>query len=598
MSTFDEKKIIERLETTSRFATSPEMVARDLERARQAVSEQASACRRKRLPSLRRLMKSRVMQVAAVLCGGIAILVVLLNGRMEIDGAQVAMARMVRAMDRMPVMHEVYRTSEGGPETHATETWYDFGSRTVLARFARDGQCFKIHSLNYDTMEEVVYEPPTPVVRIVYHCDYGPHGYPDSSTQVVQECLDLYGRRGAKITRERSQYEGADVDVYTFETEKNEHRLRERATLVVDRRTDLPLARTWKMWTPQGDVAFDQTGTFEFPAMGPKDIYEIGAPRSAEVVLDVASKERYETKLRLEQTIPQLEEEYQRVREQAYHPTPGQAVVWVPPSLARARLELDETNEEIRRLVDEQIAERTPGAREARGPARAEAGQHLPAYISFLYRETSDSAKRYQGRGLFLGGITLKQALACVIDLSVFDYHLPPEITDVNIPGDWVIRKDSSPEQRLAAFEKILREYTGRAITFQETWVEREVIVARGTFHFHPLTGTYNDTWIHVYADELDPDERSGGGSGSLAEFIRDLGEVNFNRQVLDETEGDRDVEVSYGWHRSSYIRLITDEEERKVKLPMVLDNVARQTGLTFNIERRAVRVWTVAENR
>jgi hypothetical protein len=543
-------------------------------------------------------MGSRLLRVAAILCMGITVLVMLRDRHVEIDGAKAAVARMVQAMDRMPVMHEVYRTSYGGPETHESETWYDFGSRTVLAKYATDGQCVKISSLNYATRENVVYEPGAGVVRIVYRCDILGDGYVGSPRKVVQECLDLYGRRGAKITRERSQYEGADVDVYTFETEKNEHRLRERATLVVDRKTDLPLARTWKMWTPQGDVAFDQTGTFEFPALGPKDIYEIGAPRSAEVVLDVASKERYEKKLRLEQRIPQLEQEYRRVREQAYRPAPGQAVVRVPPSLARARLELEETKEEIRRLVDEQIAERTPGAREARGPALAEAGQHLPAYTTFLYRETSDRAKRYQGRGLLLGGITLKQALEGVIDLSVFDYNLPPEIADVNIPGDWVIRKDSSPEQRLAAFEKILREYTGRAITFPETWVEREVIVARGTFHFHPLTGTYNDTWIHVYADELDPDERSGGGGGSLAKFIRYLGEVNFNQQVLDETEGDGDVEVSYGWHKSGYIRLITDENERRLKLPMVLENVARQTGLTFNIERRAVRVWTVAENR
>jgi hypothetical protein len=538
------------------------------------------------------------VQVAAVLCGGIAVFVALRNGRLEIDGAQAAMARMVQAVDRMPVMHEVLRISHGDPGIHMTETWYDFNSRTVFNKFARDGQCVKIHSLNYDTMEEVVYEPPTPVVRIVYHCDYDPHGYPDSPAQVVREYLDRYSGRRAKVTRERSQYEKADVDVYTFEIEKNEHRQRERGTLAVDRRTGLPLALTGTVWTQQGNVVRAGTETFDFPAAGPKDIYEIGAPRSAEVVLDVASKERYEKKLRLEQRIPQLEQEYRCVREQAYRPAPGQAVVWVPPPLARARLELEETKEEVGRLVDEQVAERIPRRQDVRGPESIPTGQHVPKYTTFFYRETNDGAGRYQGRGLFPGGITLKQALACVIDLSVFEYHLPPEIADVNIPGDWVIRKDSSPEQRLAAFEKVLREYTGRAITFQEAWVEREVVVARGTFHFHPLTGTYNDTWIHVYADELDPDERSGGGSGSLAKFIRHLGEVNFNQQVLDETEGDRDVEVSYGWHKSGYIRLLTDENERMRKLPMVLENVARQTELTFGIERRMVRVWTVVEKQ
>jgi hypothetical protein len=190
----------------------------------------------------------------------------------------------------------------------------------------------------------------------------------------------------------------------------------------------------------------------------------------------------------------------------------------------------------------------------------------------------------------------LGEAIERIIGLSGFEYDLPKVLQDVNIPGDWVVRKGSSKEARLAAFEKIVREYTGRTIAFRESRVEREVVVARGVFHFQPLPGAYNSSWIHVYSDRLDPDTRGGGGSGSLAHFIRNLGDININQQVIDETQGNRDLQVHYGWHESGYVRQITDEKERAVKLRMVLDNLARQTGLTFTIERRIIVVWLISD--
>jgi hypothetical protein len=531
------------------------------------------------------------------LCVGALVLLALVDRGIEIDGSRAALARVLEAMNRMPVMHEVYQTRYDGPPTHQTEIWYDFNSRTALAKYATDGQYTKINLLNYTTMEEVVYDPKAGVVRIVYRCDVAPDGYPDSPAQVAQDYLDLHGSRGARFTRERSQYHGTDADVYQSRIESNERRHKEQATLVVDRRTNLPLAMTRTNWTQSGAVTFDQTMTFDFPATGPRDIYEIGAPRSAQVVLDEASKERYEKKRSLEQRIPPLTAAIEGV----YRLTEGQALVLIPPLSAQPRLEWERTQGEIRRLEDEQVRERLARSgndnrrqgKNGRDPSPG--GQSPPHYQCFVWDAGIDLHK---SRPVFIGPVSLKEALERIVELSAFDYEIARDLTDVNIPGDWVVRKGSSKEQRLAAFEKIVRESTGRAIVFRESRVERDVIVARGTFRFQPPAGTYNRAWIHVYADRLDPDTRGGGGSGSLARFVRRLGEVTLNRQVIDETEGDRDGEVHYGWHESGYIRKITDEKERAAKLQMVLDNVSRQTGLTFTIERRTVATWHIVETQ
>jgi hypothetical protein len=178
----------------------------------------------------------------------------------------------------------------------------------------------------------------------------------------------------------------------------------------------------------------------------------------------------------------------------------------------------------------------------------------------------------------------------------MFEYEIPVELAEVNVPGDWIIRKGSSREQLMKAFETSVRECTQRPITSRRQEIRRDVIVARGRFSFKPLANSYDDSWIHVFSDELDPDERGGGGTGSLDEFLRNLGDVPLNQQVIDETQGPKDIKVKYGWHYSGYIRKLKDDHERAAKLRMVLDNLARQTGLELTIERRTVSVWQVVD--
>ena len=595
-----EERIKRCFEKIASMTPRPETAVRDLERARQTAREQASLRPMPRGSIRSVLLRSRVVRIAAVLCIGLLALVALRDRGIEIDGSQAAMARVLEAMNRMPVMHETRESWYGGPETHQMETWYDFSSRTAMARCATDGALVKINSLNYDTMEELVYTPQTGTVRIVYHCEYSPDAYPESPGRVVQSILDLHTSRGVRIVREKSKHGGLDADLYRFVMDQNGRSHREQATLVVDPRTDLPMAMTWKMWSRTGHVTFSYATTFDFPPAGPKDIYEIGAPRSAEVILDVASKERYEKKLDLERTIPQLEEEYERSLAKDYQLSDEQALVLVPPVLAKPRLDLQQARDAVQNLVVEQIQERAaPVSRAPKaqggGPDPSEDSEPRADYVSFTWDNGLDTK---DGQWKFRGSVSLREAAERIAGLSRFEYEVAENLKDVNIPGDWVLRKGSPRELRIAALERIVQESTSRPIVFRELLVEREVIVARGTFRFQPLSGTYDDSWIHVYADQLEPEERSGGGSGSLERFIRSLGEVNFNRQVFDETQGDRDIEVNYGWHQSGYVRLIADEKEKAEKLQMVLDNVSRQTGLTFRIERRMVPTWVVTEDR
>jgi len=186
------------------------------------------------------------------------------------------------------------------------------------------------------------------------------------------------------------------------------------------------------------------------------------------------------------------------------------------------------------------------------------------------------------------------------LGLTTFEFEGPEDLLELNMPGDWILRKDTSQEDKLHALEKILEEDFGRHIRFIRRQVDREVIVARGEYHFNPLTGTYNDSRIHIYADIL-IDKGAGGGRGNVSKFLRTVGS-RLNVCVVDErreegNEDDDEARLHYwAFHRDSHHEEMTDED-RMAKVNKVLANLARQTSLTFTIERRPVDIWFIVED-
>jgi len=199
------------------------------------------------------------------------------------------------------------------------------------------------------------------------------------------------------------------------------------------------------------------------------------------------------------------------------------------------------------------------------------------------------------------GNRPLNEVLQHNLGLTTFEFEGPVDLLKLDIRGDWILRKDASQEDKLHALEKILKEDFGRHIRFVRRQVDREVIVARGEYHFIPPTGTYDDSQIHIYADILLDVGGTGLGSGNVSTFLRTVGDwLNF--RVVDETrkegnEDDDEARVHY-WalHRDSHYKEMMDED-RMAKVNKVLANLARQTSLTFTIKRRPVDIWFIVED-
>ncbi|HUT31041.1 MAG TPA: zf-HC2 domain-containing protein [Sedimentisphaerales bacterium] len=522
----------------------------------------------------------RKLAAAAVIITAVLIGIRQFSGWITVES--VAFGDMKKAVDKMPFIHKILDTNTDGKKHH-TEMWHCFESRTTLSKYAVDGKCYKISSLNYDTMENVVYDPNADVIKVVYRVDVSADSLPTSPWSLVEDYIKDFEREEGIIKHEKDQREGQDVDVYYLTIPSDFRKEKVEAELTVDQKTHLPIIYKRKFWTPKGYLRFDQIISFDFTESAPQDIYDLGVPRSTRVVYDAASKQMFDEKKKLLQD----KAVYEQRLNQVYRLDEGQVLRHIPPSLIEPRRKIDCINRRIRQIeyAGSQILT-------CKASCRTKQNTNDEYYTMFRW---DGKLMIVDSRPIFSGPVSLKTAFERIIGLSSFQYDIPDNLLAIEIPGDWVVRKGASKEQKLRTFEKVVQDYTKRPIRFEKQPLERDVIVARGKFQFKPMHGTHDDSWIHVFSDKLDPDERGGGTSGStLDRFLNQRLAAQLNQQVVNLAQPSEDEVHTYGTHMSAYLCKMPDGPERDAKLKLLLENLARQTSLVFTEERRTVDVWHV----
>jgi hypothetical protein len=183
-----------------------------------------------------------------------------------------------------------------------------------------------------------------------------------------------------------------------------------------------------------------------------------------------------------------------------------------------------------------------------------------------------------------MGGYTVR-SLPRFIEMSIY----PPEIEgDAEIlksvvTGDWVFREGVPDERMVRSLEPILERALRQRIKLTLREVERDVVVARGRYHFSPLPQR-PENLIEIYGKEL-VDSKVGGGSGSLPMFLKWVS-AGIERPIVNEVEAPPKEQIS--WYDNMPIPFANDDK------PLVLFHLQQQTGLTFTREKRLIRVLFV----
>jgi len=255
----------------------------------------------------------------------------------------------------------------------------------------------------------------------------------------------------------------------------------------------------------------------------------------------------------------------------------------------------------IYRLEDDQVLKRIapPYIPERTGYFKSvQPGRYSPNTPPHVVSQYFNWDGKLSIRGASVGGgiRRLKSTLESVIGLGNREYDIPSDILSADMSGDWIVRKDTPQEELLQALEKIVKDETARDIDFVKQKVETEVIIAEGKYNFQLLPNITDGQYVLISTNNTDTYTGGGGGSGMLDKFLRWVGNrVGMN--VVDETEAEG-VELSWRNHDSSELsRLNHDAEPYNQRLDLLLKNLTRQTGLTFERETATVEKWFISEN-
>ncbi|OHB66270.1 MAG: hypothetical protein A2Y76_10710 [Planctomycetes bacterium RBG_13_60_9] len=185
--------------------------------------------------------------------------------------------------------------------------------------------------------------------------------------------------------------------------------------------------------------------------------------------------------------------------------------------------------------------------------------------------------------------------------LERYERSGPADLVELRLGGDWIVRTNTSIEQRLSALEEILERELGRRIRFQRRSVEREVIVVRGQYERRPLAGHANTEPVYLFA-EATPDQSGLRRRESITQMFQKVAS-RFNRPIILETQGLDEVFVEYQTCLS-YDTWVARKLDPKDPFPIhggealdpVLANLTKQTSLKFARETRPFNTWFITE--
>ncbi len=188
----------------------------------------------------------------------------------------------------------------------------------------------------------------------------------------------------------------------------------------------------------------------------------------------------------------------------------------------------------------------------------------------------------------------LENTLLLTLHMLHYNFNLPEEL-NIEIPyGDWIVRAGSPREEQFRCLEEIIYAETNRAIRFEKRIAEREVIVASGRYEFKPHpSGKYPD-YIPVTSEDEITKSAKIETADSLPEFLSHL-ESSLQIKVADETEPMEKTTIRYR-QSGGLLGWIKYPEERRWKLNILLDNLAKTTSLQFKVESRPAEMWVVTE--
>ena len=237
-------------------------------------------------------------------------------------------------------------------------------------------------------------------------------------------------------------------------------------------------------------------------------------------------------------------------------------------------------------------------------PSQSEAIEEGPS--AMVFRWTGGKLSNW---GMTFGdaadpGYNLTGVLDALLDIKSQEIDGPRELLDdARWPATGSFARARTKQRSSNNCNRFCRTNSRFPMRLEFRDVERDVYVARGEYELTPLPGqegkgkliltdeTITTDEIQIFGTELVPNSGAGGGTGEFEEFLGWLGRW-IGTPIVSEVDLKPTNQVSWHLHEKSPS---TDQSRSEDHDPiLVLGNITLQTGLTFALEKRPVRILFV----
>lgn len=232
-------------------------------------------------PIRRAIMKNTWTKLATAAAVIVAVMLAMYAMTGSVDGTSITLAQVKQAMEKVDWMQIILTSKiKEGEQID----WYSFASKVHISVHPVKGidySDFKAgRSLFWPGKGDYIYESPMDGTREFADGAPGPFEMIDMSLSLAQAEQD------ANVDRKPGTYQGQRVEVWTAAHVKRDSPRKLVVYMDIDRK--LPIAATYRCTGTDTIHAEDNHIEFKYPATGPTDIYQAGAPASAQIK---ASKE-------------------------------------------------------------------------------------------------------------------------------------------------------------------------------------------------------------------------------------------------------------------------------------------------------------------
>ncbi len=232
-------------------------------------------------PIGRAIMKNKWTKLATAAAVIVAVMLAMYAMTGSVDGTSITLAQVKQAMEKVDWMQIILtaKIKEG-----EQIDWYSFASKVHISVHPVKGisySDFKAgRNLYWPGKGDYIYESSTDGTSEFADGAAGPFEMIDKSLSLAQ------AEQGANVDRKPGTYQGQRVEVWTAAHVKRDSPRKLVVYMDIDRK--LPIAATYRRTGTDHIYAEDNHIEFEYPETGPTDIYQAGAPASAQIK---ASKE-------------------------------------------------------------------------------------------------------------------------------------------------------------------------------------------------------------------------------------------------------------------------------------------------------------------